>query len=223
MVSRTSTAAQCSQSTDLPGTRHFLLPCTDSNGGFLGKKVHGEENTFLSRHWLPYSTPALVPWLVKWVLYNYRLAVWKCLNELLMRFLTLKAQTTIIIEQLLSTDLSFTEKLRVKQVRGWAGRCACWLSAPARTIIKTAALLFKVNKTSGDASRTSRLPGKSWWSCTIWHLTRPIVYVWYWWKRLHGSSVLALTSANKLVKTFARGTAIQLAELATTIPGSKTN
>lgn len=37
-----------------------------------------------------------------------------------------------------------------------------------------------------------------------------------------GSSVLALTSANKLLKNFARGTAIQSVELAT-IPGSKTS
>lgn len=115
---------------DLPGTRQLLLPSTDSNGSYLGNKVHGEENTFLSRHWLRYSTPTLVPWLVKWALYNYKLPVWKCLNELLMTFLAWKAQTTIIVELLLFTDPSFTKKLRVKLVQGWAGRCACWLSTP---------------------------------------------------------------------------------------------
>lgn len=65
---------------DLPCTRQLLLPSRDSNGSCLGKKVHWKENTFFSKHWFPYLTPTLVSWLIKWVLYNYRLPVWKCLN-----------------------------------------------------------------------------------------------------------------------------------------------
>lgn len=128
--------------------QQFLLQGTDSNGSCLGKKVHWEENTFLSGHWLPYSTPTLVPWLVKWVLYNYKLLVLNCLNELLLRFFAWKAQTTIIIVLSLFTDPSFTKKLRVKQGQGWVGRRACWLAAASK------------NKTTSNKSSSFALQGK---------------------------------------------------------------